>query len=483
MNKREQLAMRPTMKVLQVETRAVEPDEGHLAQIRPYLLRDFPIEDLYIRKIMLANDQVDRSFERFDVGYLKRFAETIVGKSVLVGHEYGTAPVGRFFAADVEVDERGWNWVAPWFYMPKSDGNALARDSIDSGVWSYASIGASVDYEGLRCDICGRPYYYWLSKADSDERCPHIMGEVYDGQVCTATWDSTMSDMNRVEAVEGSIVYLGCQYEAAVAKSAARVSEMRVMKETLLLRGAVPSHAPETAPEDRDWDADAAISRLRDWATEGEDINWSRYKLGFAWFDEENAETYGAYKLPHHDIMGGNLVTVWAGVAAAGAALMGSRGGVDIPEGDVAGVKAHLARHYEQFDRTPPWESEEESEGKQNEVNDMHGKAEEAVCEHKELAARVAELERECNALKAQAEIGVKLQDRLLANIKRLASCVGDKVTPTVVDYIGDVDKLIEIEARLEEAWAAKNPAAPQSVAVDDETEPAQPIKAGQWII
>jgi len=133
---------KPMTKVLQVLTLAAEPSEKQVEMIRPYLLRDFSPDELYIRQMELANDQVDRSFERFDRGYLKRFAETIVGKSVLTGHEYGNAPVGRFFDAAVAKGANGWQWVKPWFYMPKSPGNQLARDNIDSGVWSYVSIGA-----------------------------------------------------------------------------------------------------------------------------------------------------------------------------------------------------------------------------------------------------------------------------------------------------------------------------------------------------
>lgn len=221
MNKTKIRGEMPTslVKVLQVRTKLVEPTEEQYERIKPYLLRDFPREDLYIRQMELANDQYDRSFERFDLGHLRRFADTIVGKSVLIGHEYGAAPVGRFFQASVGEGSNGWQWVMPWFYMPISEGNALSRDNIDSGVWSYVSIGASVDYSGLICDICGGRYYPWTSD-DTEARCPHIVGETYEGRVCRTTWTAERSDMSQVEAVEGSIVYLGCQYDAAISKSA-----------------------------------------------------------------------------------------------------------------------------------------------------------------------------------------------------------------------------------------------------------------------
>jgi hypothetical protein len=228
-----ELQSRPKTLVLAVHTKApAEATQSQIDKIKPFMLREFSADELYIRQMMLANDQADRSFERFDMGYLARFAETIVGKSVLTGHDYGTVPVGRFFDAEITRDAQGWQWVAPWFYMPKSPGNQLDRDNIDSGVWSYVSIGAKVDYAGLYCDICGMSYYGY--GAESEAYCRHYAGREYDGKVCTCTWDSMKSNMSTVEAVEGSIVYLGCQYDAAIAKSAEQAQQSYNIKLALM---------------------------------------------------------------------------------------------------------------------------------------------------------------------------------------------------------------------------------------------------------
>jgi len=71
-----------------------------------------------------------------------------------------------------------------------------------------------------------------------------------------------------------------------------------------------------------------------------------------AWYDSENPEVKQAYKLPHHKADG--LKCNWKGTAAAMAALLGARGGVNIPDGDKSGVHSHLSRHYKQFDKEPP---------------------------------------------------------------------------------------------------------------------------------
>lgn len=112
----------------------------------------------------------------------------------------------------------------------------------------------------------------------------------------------------------------------------------------------------------RAWDADAAEGRVRRWASSDgsgnrDTIDWVKYGTAFAWVDGENREAFGAYKLGHHDVIDGRLTLIWNGLRAAGAAVQGARGGVDIPSADMDGVRAHLAGHYRQLDRTPPWET------------------------------------------------------------------------------------------------------------------------------
>jgi outer membrane biosynthesis protein TonB len=125
-------------------------------------------------------------------------------------------------------------------------------------------------------------------------------------------------------------------------------------------RGAVGSHSTAKAPRARSWQSGPAVKRLRSWAggPAKEDINWGKYKTGFTWFDAPNKEGFGAYKLPHHDIVNSSLVVVFRGAVAAAVVIQGGRGGVNIPEGDMGSVKAHIAKHYHQFDEKAPWERE-----------------------------------------------------------------------------------------------------------------------------
>lgn len=71
-----------------------------------------------------------------------------------------------------------------------------------------------------------------------------------------------------------------------------------------------------------------------------------------AWVDSDgDPVAKSSYKLPHHRADG---TLVLRGARAAIGALLGARGGVDIPAGDRRGVYNHLARHVREFDAEPP---------------------------------------------------------------------------------------------------------------------------------
>lgn len=111
-------------------------------------------------------------------------------------------------------------------------------------------------------------------------------------------------------------------------------------------KGAVPYTDHGNADPDTAWDGPAEVKAC------GDDLD--KLKAICAWFDSEDADVKSAYKLPHH--RASDLKAVWKGVEAAGSATMGARGGVKIPESDIAAVRAHLAKHYKAFDKEPPWE-------------------------------------------------------------------------------------------------------------------------------
>ena len=119
---------------------------------------------------------------------------------------------------------------------------------------------------------------------------------------------------------------------------------------------AVPRpHEGPIADKDREWswsenEADETDALI-------EKGGWDLMAEAHAWYDDSEGdppEKKGAYKLPHHQLVDGELRVVWSGVAAAMNVVAGGRGGVKVPEEDVQPIYDHLARHYRQFDEEPP---------------------------------------------------------------------------------------------------------------------------------
>lgn len=107
-------------------------------------------------------------------------------------------------------------------------------------------------------------------------------------------------------------------------------------------KGAIPFKETGKESEDAGWDAGVEVRQA-----EIEDL-----KMMCAWVNNAELDLKTSYKLPHHKAKGHNVV--WRGVAAAMGAILGARGGVQIPEGDKKGVYNHLSKHYKQFDKEPP---------------------------------------------------------------------------------------------------------------------------------
>jgi hypothetical protein len=155
-------------------------------------------EDVLIVQAKLAHDQYDRSHERFPVSYLQRFAETLPGKALLEGHDYNKRPQGRWFDAEVRADGDGHALFAKFYVKSTSE----LADEIRLGIAKDVSIGFIPDKR--LCDVCEK---------DFDRDCQHFAGQEYDGKLATVTYGG---DEKKAEAVEGSIVWLGCQPGAQV---------------------------------------------------------------------------------------------------------------------------------------------------------------------------------------------------------------------------------------------------------------------------
>jgi hypothetical protein len=108
------------------------------------------------------------------------------------------------------------------------------------------------------------------------------------------------------------------------------------------------------APEGETWEALTLQDFTDQTWNDLSDAEKNNIAKHFAWAAELPPATFGDLKLGHHNKNGD---VVWAGVAAAAARLSQT----DIPEADVSKVQNHLAKHYREFDKTPPWETDTEA--------------------------------------------------------------------------------------------------------------------------
>jgi HK97 family phage prohead protease len=118
----------------------------------------------------------------------------------------------------------------------------------------------------------------------------------------------------------------------------------------------------------RSYEEDQVAPRVRKWASsdgsgDKDKIDWNKLRRAFFWSDPEKKKDFGGYKLKFADVADGQLVAVARGIFLCAAVMQGARGGIDIPDADRDGVKAHIAKYYAKcrkaFDDdsiVPPWE-------------------------------------------------------------------------------------------------------------------------------
>lgn len=124
---------------------------------------------------------------------------------------------------------------------------------------------------------------------------------------------------------------------------------------TVSSKMAVPFKDTGKADEGTEWNAPTLSDFTdQDWE-ELPDAEKRRIAAHYAWAESMPPANFGDLKLPHHQpAKTGIGPAVWRGVAAAMAAMMGSRGGVELPDADTGDVHKHLASHYEMWDKEPP---------------------------------------------------------------------------------------------------------------------------------
>lgn len=150
--------------------------------------------------------------------------------------------------------------------------------------------------------------------------------------------DDTVRYLTELRLVEISLVPLAANEETFVT----------------LVKSLVPFQALPIADEGTEWNPAEALTRVKEWAHEGQKIDWTRYRKGFLLWDRDEPTQFGSYRLPIADVIDGELKAVPRALYAASTAMMTEVLALD--EDETKGAKRHLERYYGRMERKAPWQ-------------------------------------------------------------------------------------------------------------------------------
>ena len=234
-------------------------------------------DDFHLRGMYLCNSARDFYYSRFTDGALDEIAELLAGRPVMVGHDYGTLPVGRFVSGEKverrigKAPKRDSQWVKGLFYVPRDEqGDAVVR-RIDTGIYREVSIGwRCID---ATCSVC-------KNDIRDRERCEHWPGEVYEkAGICEYGFSGITA------VLEGSLVFAGGQKDtstfvpsgeaASRAADAAGFISWDHMGDYCRARDLALGRAPQSGSRQRSRIVTIACERKR-FDTRGEAARWVR---------------------------------------------------------------------------------------------------------------------------------------------------------------------------------------------------------------
>lgn len=248
-------------------------------------------------------------------------------------------PIGKP-QAGTRITEKGLHLVGN--IVDTSHGMDV-RKLLSNGVVKKLSIGYSTLGTKLLQDA-EEVQAYWQSKGYTPN----------ETDLARAEHGATV--LTRLKLYEGSPVTVPANDLAtitAVKAAQARTLLQELIDDVLATKGATGDSGLPIGPREREWDRSAADKRVRAWA-DAQDAPNAKYRQAFFWYDEANADKFGAYKLQFADVIDGTLTAIPRGIFACAGVMAGARGGVSIPEADRTGVASKIRGYYsrmrEKFD-------------------------------------------------------------------------------------------------------------------------------------
>lgn len=104
------------------------------------------------------------------------------------------------------------------------------------------------------------------------------------------------------------------------------------------------------------WDGDAADKRIREFVGATDEPN-ERYKKVYMWFDPENQDNFGGYKLLYVDVIDNKLQVIPRAIFAITVLLKGGRGGIQISDNDRKTIINQINKYYDKMDLPSPFKT------------------------------------------------------------------------------------------------------------------------------
>lgn len=335
------------MKKNVIKDEFITPDIIAHAEIKECTIKeDHETGDLFIegfastKGIDEGNDLVDPEAFR---GSFKRFMKNPV---ILAFHgfgEQGREPIGK--AIKAEITNKGF-WIKA--FISKSE--EKIRTKIKEGVLKAFSIGFRI----LKDEAITRGGKNIRKIIELDLMEVSVVGLGMNREA--------LFSISKAFELGTDLVYkndfvedLNTKYDqlSIDIKEIKNVLDDKVIKDNnLQVKSVISFKKYPLAPENLAWSFSAADGNklLGD---DSDNPDFTKFGAVHT-FVSEDRTVKSSYKLPHHKEIDGVIKTVRRGVIAAMGALLGARGGVDVPSNERRGIYNHLAKHYKEFNMTPP---------------------------------------------------------------------------------------------------------------------------------
>ena len=162
-----------------------EFNDDELNAINKFSLAPLTAEEVFVFKIVVCDNEVDRDFECFSIQALKQLEDLLIGKTVIKNHSMNADDqIARIYSTELlqnsEITTSGepYTQLVAKVYMCKTDENASIISDIRAGIKKEVSVCCSVN--SAICSIC---------KNDRNKcRCRHLAGKEYadveNGKLC-----------------------------------------------------------------------------------------------------------------------------------------------------------------------------------------------------------------------------------------------------------------------------------------------------------